>query len=369
MTLLLIGVGTNLYYYSTYEAAMSHVYNFSLIALFLYLLVRWYDAPQWKNSLLLGIVYGLIVLIRPSNFMLIILLLLWEVDSLEAGKQRMRFLFRKIPLVGLMMGGFLIPWIPQMLYWNEVSGSILYNSYSEVGSAFYFDNPHILDFLFSYRKGWLVYTPLMIFALLGIFPLYRKKSGLAVAILPYLALMIYLFSSWWSWWTGGSFGIRSMVDLMAIMSLPLAALITWLDKQDGFWKAGIVILLVFTLFLNIFQTRQYQKGLIHGTSMTKKSYWTIFLRANDRFGYWQNLTEPDFELARKGIYVFHPLIWDQEHWKEMPEKDARQMIRKELDQDQRLLKDIRRYCRRTGDRPGKILEMLVDRVYQRRIGE
>jgi hypothetical protein len=367
VTLLLIGMGTNLYYYSTHEAAMSHAYNFSLIALFLYLVCRWYDAAGWKNSLLLGVVYGLIVLIRPSNFLLIIPLLLWEVDSWGCLMGRIRFLVRKTPLILLMLGGFLLPWIPQLLYWKEVSGSFLYNSYSQVGSAFYFDNPHLLDFLFSYRKGWFVYTPLMLFAVLGFIPLYRVRKGLFYATLIYLGLMIYVFSSWWSWWTGGSFGIRSMVDLMAVMSLPLAALTTWLGKSNWFLKIVIALLLAFTVFLNIFQTKQYQRVLIHGVGMTKKSYWTIFLRLEDRYGYWQNLTEPDYELARKGIYVFNPVIGGDERLKDMPEEEGKSTIRKEISGDRRLGRDLRRYCRRTGAGQQETLDMVVDRIYQRRL--
>ena len=128
-------------------------------------------------------------------------------------------------------------------------------------------------------------------------------------------------------------------------------------------------MLAFFVFLNVFQTRQYQKGLINGTGMTKKSYWTIFLRAKDRYGYWQNLTEPDAEIARKGIYIFHPVIWDTELWKEMPEEDARYLISKELSMDNRLPRDISRYCRRTGAEREETLDMLVDRIYQRRIGK
>jgi len=346
---------------------MSHAYNFSLIALFLYLLVRWYDAAGWKNSLLLGLVYGLVVLIRPTNFLLIILLLLWEVDSLEALMERMRFLVRKIPLILLMASAFLIPWIPQLLYWKEVSGSFFYNSYSEVGSAFYFDNSHLLDFLFSYRKGWFVYTPLMLFAILGLIPLYRMKKGMFYALIPYLVLVVYVFSSWWSWWTGGSFGIRSMVDLMGVISLPLAAFITWLGTRGRKLKVGISLLLVFTIFLNIFQTWQYQEGLIHGTGMTKKSYWTIFLRSADRYGYWQNLTDPDFELARRGIYVYHSIIWDHELWKGFSEEEAKFIIVKEISWDRRLNKDIRRYCKRTGTGKQETLDMVVDRIYQKRV--
>ena len=129
ITLFLIGMGTNLYSAGTHEAAMSHAFSFSLIALLLFLLARWYDSPSWKNSLLLGLVYGTIVLIRPSNVFLIILILLWEVDSRAALKERIRFLFPKIPLILLIVSGFLIPWIPQLIYWKEVSGSIFYNSF------------------------------------------------------------------------------------------------------------------------------------------------------------------------------------------------------------------------------------------------
>lgn len=368
ITLLLIGLGTNLYYYSTHEAAMSHAYNFSLIALFLYLLNRWYDAAGWKKSLLLGLVYGLIVLIRPTNVLLIILLILWEVDSRETLLARMRFLAGKIPLVGIMLGGFLLPWIPQLVYWKEVSGHFLYNSYSAVGSAFYFDNPHLLDFLFSYRKGWFVYTPLMLFAVLGFIPLYRERRGLFYPAIICLAVMIYVFSSWWSWWTGGSFGIRSMVDLMSVITLPLAAFITWLGKRSWLLKSVFTLLLLFTVFLNIFQTKQYQKVLIHGTGMTKKSYWTIFLRSEDRYGYWQNLRQPDFELARKGIYVYHPVVPGDDPLKELSEAEAKIIIARELSGDRRLARDIRRYCRRTGARREEVRDMVVDRVYQRRIG-
>ncbi len=365
ITLLMIGMGTNLYYYSTHEAAMTHAFSFSLIALFLFLLAGWYESPAWKNSLLLGLVYGLIVLIRPTNVMLIILLLLWEVDSKTALLQRMRFLVLQSPLVLLMFLAFLVPWIPQIIYWKEVSGSILYNSYSEVGSAFYFGNPHIMDFLFSYRKGWFVYTPLMVFAVFGFFPLFRQKKGLFYAAVIYLAAMIYVFSSWWSWWTGGSFGIRSMVDLMPVMALPLAALVTSLRKQKKEIRIGITMILVFVLFLNVFQTWQYHRVLIHWVGMTKESYWTIFLRPKDRYGYWQNLTEPDYELARKGIYVYYPVIGEDERLLEMNKEEGKEYVLYNLRKDRRLIRDIKRYARRNDLSNLEALDMVVDRSFHR----
>ena len=363
ITMFLIGMGTNLYYYSTHEGAMSHSYSFSLIALFLFLLARWYEDANWKNSVLLGLVYGLIALIRPSNVLLIILIILWEVDSVQALWQRFRFLVRKTPLILIIFGAFILPWIPQMLYWKEVAGNFLYNSYSEVGSSFYFDNPHILDLLFSYRKGWFVYTPLMLFAIAGFMPLFRLQKGLFYGPVLYLAVMIYVFSSWWSWWTGGSFGIRSLVDLMSIMALPLAALISSLGNRKKWFGAGIAVLLTFVVFLNIFQTRQYQKVLIHWVGMTKESYWTIFLRTKDRYGYWQNLMEPDNQLAREGIYVSYPVVGKDERLLAMSEEEGKEYVLYTLRRDKSLLRDIKRYCKRTGTSKQDALDVVVDRAY------
>ena len=77
--ILLIGLGTNLYYYATFEAAMSHSYNFCFISLFLFLTIQWYEKTSMKRSFFLGLVFGLITLVRPTNILVLILLLLWEV--------------------------------------------------------------------------------------------------------------------------------------------------------------------------------------------------------------------------------------------------------------------------------------------------
>ena len=367
LSMLLIGIGTNLYYYSTHEAALTHSYSFALISVLFLVVARWYDHPGWKQSLLLGFLYGLIVLIRPSNVLLLIPIAFWGVGTLDVLRERLWLLLRSTPLIVLMLAGFLVPWIPQLLYWKEITGMYLYNSYSGVGSAFYFGNPHILDFLVSYRKGWFVYTPLMLFAVLGFIPLYRMQRGLFYPLLIYLVIVVYVLSSWWSWWYGGCFGMRSMIDLYGLMTLPLAALIMAVGKQRLSRRIIPGILFTFIVFLNIFQTYQYRAVLIHWIGMTKTSYWTIFLRAKDRYGYWQNLTEPDYELARKGIYVYNPLIGKDERLMQMAEEEGRLYVTDKIRQDRGLLRDIKKYCRRTGTGRQEALDMVVDRAYQERI--
>ncbi len=365
LSMLLIGIGTNLYYYSTHEAALSHSYSFSLICALFLVVTKWYDSPDWKRSLLLGFLYGLIVLIRPSNVLLLVPITFWGVGNLKGLWVRLRFLLRSTPLIVLMLAAFLVPWIPQFLYWKEVTGMYLYNSYNTVGSAFYFGNPHILDFLISYRKGWFLYTPIMLFAGLGFIPLSRMHRGLFYPLLVYIVIVIYVLSSWWSWWYGGCFGMRSMIDMSGLMAIPLAALILAARKQLRIRRIILGWIFTFLVFLNIFQTYQYKAVLIHHVGMTKTSYWTIFLRANDRYGYWQNLSEPDYELARKGIYVYYPIIGKDERLLEMNEEEGREYVLYNLRKERRLIRDIKRYANRNDISNVEALDIVVDRAYQR----
>ena len=77
-------------------------------------------------------------------------------------------------------------WIPQLLYWKTVTGNYLFYSYADEG--FFFLNPQILKGLFSYRNGWLIYSPVMFFALLGIPFLYRYAKDF------FLPVMLFFFA-------------------------------------------------------------------------------------------------------------------------------------------------------------------------------
>ena len=76
IVILLLGLGTNLLCYSSQSGPMSHVYSFCLFAIFIYYTIKWYERQSAKNTLLLGISFGMITLVRPSNTVIIIFFLL-----------------------------------------------------------------------------------------------------------------------------------------------------------------------------------------------------------------------------------------------------------------------------------------------------
>jgi len=159
--------------------------------------------------------------------------------------------------------------------------------------------------------------------------------------------------------------MRPMIDLYGLLALPLASLIMALGTKLLRRRIILGVLGGFLVFLNIFQTYQYKAVLIHWDGMSKNSYWSIFLRAKDQYGYWQNLSEPDYDLARKSVYVFNPII-KNDKIKNMTEEDGRSYLADEIRQDRSLVRDIKRYCRRTGAGRQEALDMVVNRIYQER---
>ncbi len=363
--LLAVGLGTNLYHYTSFSAALPHSYNFFLITLFLYLVIRWYEAPDWKGALFTGLVFGLISLIRPSNILVFIVLFFWGVSKWSDLTGRIGFYLHRIPLVILMLAAFCLVWIPQLLYWKLITGQYLFYSYGPHGGNFYFDHPHLVSILFSYKKGWFVYTPVMLLAVVGI-PFLRQKikdSLLPVALI--LILMIYLQASWWSWWFGGCFGSRVFVDIYGLMALPLAALIDYAwQRRSRLVSTGFTFLLVILILFQIFQTFQYYKGAIHWMGMNREAYWETFLKMKTTGRYWNILTMPDPILGRLGIYVYYSTGEDVSYLENVEKEEALSLIHEQILTDKDLVKDIKRYVKREDISLEEALDMVANRIFE-----
>lgn len=299
LTLLAIGLGTNLLYYTAVRSAMSHSYNFALITFFILLTIRWYRKTEIVNSVLIGLLAGLIVLIRPTNIVVVLLFLLWGIKSFREIPIRLKLFLKNYYLIIIILLCSLFLWIPQMLYWKAVSGKYLYFSYQ--GESFFFNHPQLIKGWFSYRNGWLVYTPVMIFSLLGFYFLFKKYKELFFPFLLTFLVFDYLILSWWCWWYVG-FGNRAFIDMYGLLAVPLAAFIDFILKQKNVIKTGFYMVFTFLILLNLFQSWQYKKGYIQFDSMTKEAYWCVFGKIDPKDRFWRKLRYPDYEKALKGIY-------------------------------------------------------------------
>lgn len=299
LSLLLIFFATNLFYYSTHEATMSHSYSFSLFSMFIWLTIKWYEKVSVKNSLLLGLIGGLIVLVRPTNIVVLLFFMLWDIKNTQEFKARISLYHQKISYLMLVFLAAFFVWVPQLIYWKVQTGSFLYFSYQDEG--FFWGNPKIIEGLFSYRKGWLLYSPVMSFALIGIFFLRKTLAAFFLPVLVFTPVNIYVILSWWCWWYGGSFGLRTFIDSYAILIFPLAAVLAYvLDKKEKWLTQTTVVFSLLLIFHGLFQTQQYYNGAIHWNSMSKASYWDSFGRLHPSKKFKSLLVAPDYKAAMKG---------------------------------------------------------------------
>ena len=299
-TLLFVFFGTNLLYYSTFDAAMSHAYTFSLFSIFLYYVFDFYEKTNFKNTIVLGICFGLIVLVRPLNIFFIIPLLLFNINTFSDFKSRVTFflIHYKYVLVFTLLVTLIM--LPQLFYYKYVTGNYFVFSYGK--ESFYFNRFHLWDVLFSFRKGWLIYTPIMLFALYGIWFMKKQSVGIfKISIFILLPIYLYLVSSWWCWWYGGSFSQRSMIDLYPLLALPFSAFLLKLQNFNSISKKVFIAILSFILLLNIFQTVQYKYNIIDYDGMTAKEYVQVFGTLDENKIDTTLLDKPNLERAILGL--------------------------------------------------------------------
>lgn len=298
ITLFLISFATNVFFYLTIITGMSHIVGFAFISMFIYYTVKWYETKAMRYILAIGLIGGYLTLVRPINFLVFLFFALYGLAAFKDLGERVRLFWKhKFALITMGVLAFLVV-LPQLLYWRYITGHYFFNSY--VGEHFFFTNPHIFKALFGFRKGWFIYTPIMIFAVIGFFNLRKHWSDLNASLILFLLVYVYIAFSWWCWWYGGSFSQRVMIDLYPFFAIPFAAFIADLNEQRKMVRRVSVTFLVVFTCLNLFQTMQAKYNIIHYDSMTMEAYIKAFgktKKARDREKY---LKHPDYEAIKAG---------------------------------------------------------------------
>ena len=291
-TLFALFLGTNLFYYSSFRGAMSHGATFMLGAAMLYQADLWRRREQVWRLGVLGVLAGLIVLIRPVNVLIpLAVAAMFTMD----GRLPKGLLTPKSLAVAL--GLAVVVGIPQLLYWKASTGHWIVWTYG--AERFFWSQPAWIQGLFSWRKGWLLYTPMVAFILLGFWGLARKKPAWALIAGLYLIATAYVTFSWWAWWYGGSFGSRPMIDAYALLALPLAVYVQRMLEEAPGWIRRLSLGTVCALVaLNLVQTYHYTAGFLHHDSMTRHAY--VYVLTHWDFPPKGLLEQPDYESALEG---------------------------------------------------------------------
>lgn len=278
LTLLAVVFGTNYFFHVSLhgQGTMSHNMLFSLYSIITWYTIRWHQQQKAKHMVIIGLCIGLAALVRPTEIISSLIPLLFGINSLAALRQKAALLLRhkgQILLAVLITAAI---GSCQLFYWKAATGKYFYNSYSagNPGEGFEFLHPFIAEVLFSFRKGWFIYTPVMLFAVAGLFviPKFRKEAGWMPLV--YFLINLYIVASWSCWWYAGSFSSRALIPSYAIMALPLGAVFSKLALT----RARLLFIPAVSLLvlLNLFQSWQLFKGILHPTDMTRAYYLSVF---------------------------------------------------------------------------------------------
>jgi hypothetical protein len=252
--------GTNLFYYTVVESGMSHAFSFFCFAMFVYFTDKYYERKNLKSIVAIGFFLGLATLIRPTNILLIILFLFYETYKIGEMKERIFFHIKHYCnfIILLIIG--LIVFSPQLIYWYELTGKYIFYSYrNETFSNW--NAPKILEVLAGHKSGWLLYSPVMLFSLIGLAIALKNKMFSAPAISLILIIIIYVCASWWAYTFGCAFGYRSFSEYSAVLIFPMALCFDKGFKNNNiFFKIVLVIPLLVFIYYNLKITQLYYQS-------------------------------------------------------------------------------------------------------------
>lgn len=273
VVMLLLLLGTNYFYQCGLDGTMPHNFLFTLSCFILWLTIKWHEEYKMKHAMLLGLLIGWATVTRPTELLWVLIPLLWGVKNRNDLRERISLFRREIKQVSIFVCMMILVGIPQLVYWKYTSGHWMSNNHSE---SFSFLDPYTYKFLFSFKKGWLIYTPIMTFALIGFISLYRSKRELFYPILIFTVLNIYILSSWECWWYASSFSQRPVVESYCLLMLPLGFFVRGIFDKKVLLRYALLSVLSLLMLLNIFQTWQFCNGIFDGERMTFAYYMKVF---------------------------------------------------------------------------------------------
>jgi hypothetical protein len=270
-TMIILVAGTNLFCLTTYEPDLVHPLFFLFYALILWCTINWQSTFKWHLAIFLGLIIALTVSIRLAEITCILIPAFWGIYNKNTFHDRWRLIkehYRQSLVIAVII---LLGIIWNILFPFTISNLLEANTSSQK-NLFFFIAPYLPDVMFSFRKGWLIYTPVMIFSIIGFYFLARKNPFLFYTTFLFFIINLHMVASWSFWWGGESFGQRAMISSYPVLALPLGYFMDWLLERKMYLKISLFLILGFLVSLNFFQTWQYTRGIIDSSHMTRK-YW------------------------------------------------------------------------------------------------
>jgi hypothetical protein len=225
LTALIVWFGTPLTFYTNQQPNLDTSLSFFAGSSFLYFFFLIREKATTQRWIGLGISAGIAMLIRPQNIILLIIpaILLLRLLLVAIKDNSAKSLSQTVKGASLLLIFTTVTFIPQMLIWQ-----IMYNSALTIPQGknwMEWNNPKILQVLFSTNHGLFTWTPILLLGSLGLFLFFLKDKWSAPAMLLAFLMMIYINSVPNDWWGGSAFGGRRFSSTFPILAFGIASLI------------------------------------------------------------------------------------------------------------------------------------------------
>jgi hypothetical protein len=249
LTLAVLYLATNLFWFTLHQAGMSHQPMFMLYAMLVYYTAAVHTQPRRWYFIVMSFVIGLILVIRPTDIVCILIPLLYGVRSKDTLLGKWSFIKTNIANIGWLALVAFIPVIPQLLFWKSLTGQYIFYSYGS--QSFNWAKPKIIEGLFYFNNGFFAYCPVMFLAVIGM--LWYRRSALkdwALAIAILFPIYSYIIYSWYCYNYINGLGSRPMIHLYPLLAIPLAAFFQYLASRNMVLKTLTTLVVIFFISVN-----------------------------------------------------------------------------------------------------------------------
>ena len=252
LTTMLTYSATTLVWYMIYEPSLPHAPSFGLTALFVIGSERWVRGqhPSMLRATLLGVAFGLLVLVRPQNVLFGFFLLAFAVRPTYGP------LGLGVNVSWRTAAAFALPLVPMALLQGWMASALLaQQEYALVGERGYLDffEPRWSDVLFSSWHGLFSWTPVVYLAFIGTLLYLRRDRLWTASALLVFAAMVWVNGSTLDWHGSWAYGGRRFTSTLVVLAPGLAALIAAVWRRPMLAAAPVALVAAYWNFLLMMQ--------------------------------------------------------------------------------------------------------------------
>ena len=255
LTLVIITAGTNIFTLVAFDMQIQAICCYSLYSAVIFFTIAWHQRGKLHLLLLLACVVAMLIIIHPTGYISLIIPVLWNIYNKETWKEKISFLRNKKKALFLFLITLLTILIFLIVFVKILPGEIPFLNIRLPG-LFLLGSRYLWDDLLSIDHGLLIYSPIIVFPLVGFFFLAENKKFAFYSVFIFCLADFFMETSWSDLAETDVFGQIAFVPMLAILSIPLASFIEKILGMKWWWKTLILFLILMLILHTFSQSRQ-----------------------------------------------------------------------------------------------------------------